>query len=99
MFVSMYAPLKSVPRLELTAATLSVKISMILKEELDIHITSELFWTDSQVVLGYTNNESWRYKVFVANCVHFIQDHTDVQQWQYVSTHDSPADNVSRGLE
>ena len=36
----------SIPRLELTAATLSVKISMMLKEELDIHITSESFWTD-----------------------------------------------------
>ena len=31
----------SISRLELTAATLSVKKSMMLKEELDIHITSE----------------------------------------------------------
>ena len=30
----------SIPRLKLTAATLSVKISMKLKEKLDIHITS-----------------------------------------------------------
>ena len=38
------APVKydSVPRLELIDATRSVKISMMLKEELDIHITSEL---------------------------------------------------------
>ena len=71
---SRVAPVKyvSIPRLELTAATLSVKISMMLKEELDIHITSESFWTDSQVVLGYINNESQRFKVFVANRAQFI---------------------------
>ena len=45
----------SIPRLELTAATLSVKISMMLKEELDIHIISDSFWTDSLGVLGYIN--------------------------------------------
>ena len=68
----------SIPRLELTAATLSVKITMMLKQELDIHITSESFWTDSQVALGYINNESQRFKIFVTNCVQFIRDHTDV---------------------
>ena len=45
----------SIPRLELTAATLSVKISMMLKEEPDIHIISDSFWTDSLGVLGYIN--------------------------------------------
>ena len=57
---SRVAPVKyvSIPRLELTAATLSVKISKMLRDELDIHISSEVFWTDSQVVLGYINNDS-----------------------------------------
>ena len=52
---SRVAPLKfvSIPRLELTAATLSVKISKMLKNELDIHVDDEIFWTDSRVVLGY----------------------------------------------
>ena len=44
----------------------------MLKEELEIHITSESFWADSQVVLGCINNESLRFKVFVANRVQFI---------------------------
>ena len=76
------APVKyfSMPRLELTAATLSVKITMMLKETLDIHITSESFWRDSQVVLCYIKNKSQRLKIFVFNRVQFIRDHTDVQQ-------------------
>ena len=28
-----------------------------------------------------------------------MQDHTDVQQWQYVSIHDNPADDASFGLD
>ena len=95
------APVKyvSIPRLELSAAILSVKISMMPKEELDINITSESFWSDSQVVFDYINNESRRVNVFVANRVQFIRDQTDVQQWQYVSTHDNVADDASRGLD
>ena len=77
---SRVAPVKyvSIWRLELTAATLSVKISRMLRGELDIHISSEVFWTDSQVVLGYINNDSRRFKIFVANCVQFIRDNTDI---------------------
>ena len=95
------APVKyvSIQKLELTAAILSVKILMMLKEERGIRITSDSFWTDSQVVSRYINSESQRFKVSIASRMQFIRDHTDVQQWQYVSTHDNPADNVSRGLD
>ena len=57
----------SIPRLKLTAATLSVKISKMLWEELDNHISYEVFWTNSPVVLGYINNDSSRFTFFVAN--------------------------------
>ena len=59
----------SIPILELAAATPSVKISMMLNKELNIHVTSELFWTDNQVVLGYINNDYRRFKIFVAKRV------------------------------
>ena len=51
---SRVAPLKfiSIHRLELTGAT--VKVSKMLKDELDIHVHDEVFWTDCQLVLGYT---------------------------------------------
>ena len=41
------SPLKhvSIPRLELVAARLSVKIALLLREELDIKINKEDFWT------------------------------------------------------
>ena len=85
----------SIPRLKLTTATLSVKISKMSR----LHINSEVFWTDIQVFLGYINNDSQRFKIFLANSVLFIWDNTDIEQWHYTSTHDNPADDASRELD
>ena len=68
----------------------------MLREELDIHVSSEVFWTDTQVVLGYINNYSRR---FVSNHVQFIRGNTDIEQWQYISARHNPADDASRGLD
>lgn len=97
---SRVAPQKivTIPRLELTAAVLSVKMSQFLREELDIEIAEEHFWTDSKVVLGYINNEAQRFHVFVANRVQAIKNATSPKQWHYVSSEDNPADHASRGL-
>ena len=77
------APLKfvSIPGLELTAATLSVKISKLIREELQYSIDKEYFWTDSQVMLGYLQNESKRFKIFVANSIQIIRENSVVGQW------------------
>lgn len=95
------APTKAVtiPRLELTAAVISAAVSNMLKEELDLKIDREYFWIDSQVVLGYINNEARRFHVFVANRVQRIREITDPKQWHYVSTEENPADHASRGLK
>ncbi|VDI08597.1 Hypothetical predicted protein [Mytilus galloprovincialis] len=98
---SRVVPLKpiTIPRLELTAAVISVKISAILRDELeysDKNVT-EYFWTDSNVVLGYIANDSRRFHVFVANRVQQIRDNTEPFQWNYVSSAENPADIASRG--
>ncbi|KAL4006146.1 hypothetical protein ACER0C_005859 [Sarotherodon galilaeus] len=81
------APTKvtSIPRLELSAA-------------LQMWINEEFFWTDSQVVLAYINNEARRFHVFVANRVQLIRQTTDPKQWHYIDTAQNPADYTSRGL-
>ena len=92
----------SVPRLELTAWVLSMKISQQLKQELDIEgeisEVEEFFWTDSQVLLNNISNESKRFKIFVANRVQMIRNNTNLSQWNYVRSADNPADSASRGL-
>ena len=98
---SRVAPLKpvTVPRLELTAAVCSVRISQQLRRELSYHIDQEYFWTDSKVVLGYISNESRRFHVFVANRVQEIQNSTSVEQWNHVESKQNPADEASRGVK
>ena len=51
---SRVAPLMSVtiPRLELNAAVVSVRVSSFLQRELYFDCEEEFFWTDSSVVLG-----------------------------------------------
>ena len=89
-------PLKSVtvPRLELNAAVVSVRVSEQLRRELDIDITDEIFWTDSRVVLDYIANDVKRFHIFVANRVQEIQEKSSVTQWKYVDTKSNPADEA-----
>ena len=94
------APVKAVtiPRLELTAATVSVRVAELLKKEINGDPEFK-YHTDSTTVLRYIANEQQRFHVFVANRVQLIRDHSDLSQWRYVDTKNNPADNASRGLD
>ena len=98
---SRVAPLKvtTIPRLELTAAVVSAKVSKVLVEELEYDHVQHFFWTDSEIVLGYIRNEARRFHTFVSNRVQCIHDCTDPSQWRHVSSNDNPpGDYASRGL-
>ena len=94
------APLKvtTIPRLELAAAVVSANMANVLRDELSYKISEEYFWTDSQITLGYINNDERRFHVFVANRIRQIRDSSKVKQWRYVKGEDNPADHASRGL-
>ncbi|XP_063050269.1 uncharacterized protein LOC134445113 [Engraulis encrasicolus] len=98
---SRVAPLKqmTMPRLELTAAMLAVRVDKLLRTELQLTLESSVFWTDSTAVLKYIRNENKRYKTFVANRVHTIREMTEVKQWRYIETKLNPADCASRGCK
>ena len=66
---------------------------------MDLQIDQEYFWTDSQVVLGYINNEARRFHVFVANRVQRIRETTNTANWYHIDTDQNPADHASRGLK
>ena len=97
---SRVAPVKhvTVPRLELAAAVLSVRVSAFLERELKYDHTEEYFWTDSTVVLGYINSHAKRFHVFVANRIQQIRDGSSAEQWCYVASEKNPADHASRGM-
>ena len=97
---SRLTPLKrvTIPRLELAAATLAVKLDSVLKRELDMKLGESVFWTDSTAVLRYIRNESRRYHTYVGNRIAVIHDGSSPSQWRYVDTSSNAADDASRGL-
>ena len=57
----------TIPRLELTAALVAVKVSKFLNKELKLESVKNFYWSDSQVALGYIANDTRRFHIFVAN--------------------------------
>ena len=100
MAKSRVAPLKTVtiPRMELTAAVVSVKLHKFITEQLDLPINKTVFWTDSTIVLQYIRNEARRFQTFVANRLSIIHDASSPHQWRHVDSLHNPADYASRGF-
>ena len=95
------APIReiSIPRLELTAAVISVRLSKIIREELDMTIDRVCYWSDSTSVLKCINNESKRFHTFESNRLTVIRNGSKPSEWRYVNRDDNPADGASKGLK
>jgi hypothetical protein len=94
------SPIKrpTIPRLELLASVMAVRLSNLVQSEIDWDISNVVFWTDSTTVLQYINNESRRFHRFVATRLEEIHEYTQPEQWRYVPGRLNPADDGSRGL-
>ncbi|XP_067930902.1 uncharacterized protein [Watersipora subatra] len=84
---STVAPKKALtfPSLELQVATRAVKFADVIKTELDYQNLTHYFLTNSKTVLGYINNVSKRFHVFVCNRAKRIRDSTEPTDWRIVS--------------
>ena len=89
---------QSIPRLELCAAVLAVRLFLIVMREHRFQVDDVYFWTDSTTVLSYVCNTSKRRPAFETNRIATIRKHTNVNQWRWVDTHQNPADPYSRGV-
>jgi len=94
------APLKqiSLPRLELSAATLLVRLvahslPRIGATEAPLHL-----WSDFTVTLGWIRGHPSSWVTFVANRVSEIQTTLPKTQWHHIPERENPADCASRGL-
>ena len=88
------APIKStsIPRLELEAATLAVKLNKMMLLELNKPNWDTYFWTDSMTVLFMIHNSAKRFPTFVANRLAKIDDLSEPTQWRYVNSDLNPAE-------
>ena len=89
----------SIPRLELQAATLSVKMYRVLMDELTYKISGATFWTDSQTTLQYIKNDSKRFQTYVANRVIEIPEVTTPDQWRHCPGRMNPNNFIEANRE
>ena len=91
---SYLAPLKkvSIPRLDLTAASMAARVDFMLRAELGKMVTDSIFWTDSLVVLYMIHNSNKRFPVFVSNRLSPIEEISEPKQWRFIEGALNPAD-------
>ena len=87
----------TVPRLELVAAQMLVKMLKQVQSALEGTTFSEIHgWSDSKTVLCWLKNKS-EWKQFVRLRVDQILQESNIK-WHYVNIKDNPADIASRGM-
>uniref|UniRef100_A0ABD2WG66 RNase H type-1 domain-containing protein n=1 Tax=Trichogramma kaykai TaxID=54128 RepID=A0ABD2WG66_9HYME len=94
------APTKvqTVPRLELCAAVLLVRLARHSIDDLRFAPAKVYCWSDSKVVLDWIACHPSRWPTFVANRVNEVQTKLPDAHWNHVNTMDNSADCATRGL-
>ena len=87
----------TIPKLELCAAKIGVKIGRFVQSQTSLPITKSYYWTDSLAVLFILANRKKRFNIFVANRRSMILEQTTLSQWHFIGTKENPADIGSRG--
>ncbi|RLU19666.1 hypothetical protein DMN91_008223 [Ooceraea biroi] len=86
----------TIPRLELCAAVLLVRLVTQVRKTLRFEEASTHLWTDSTVALLWIRSHPSRWKNYVRNRVSKIQELSN-SRWHHVPGDQNPADIVSRG--
>ena len=87
------------PRMELTAATMAVRLATMIVREIFMTINKTYFWTDSLAVIRYILNERQRFTTIVANRINIISAGSHPDQWRHTGFKEDPANIASRGVE
>ena len=82
----------TIPKLELNAAALLVKLMDKVRQSMNMVIHDVFYWCDSQAVLSCILSVSKRFPVYWSNRLALIHGLSSVQEWRYVPTKCNPAD-------
>ncbi|XP_055527264.1 uncharacterized protein LOC129719873 [Wyeomyia smithii] len=92
------APLKplSIPRLELRAAVLGVRLMQFVEQSHSVKIQQRFLWSDSTTVLSWLRADHRKYKQYVACRVGELLEASNVREWHWVPTKLNPADMATK---
>jgi len=86
----------SVPRLEIMAMLIGVRITNFIVKKLRIEILEKILWSDSQCVLHWLKSCK-PLSVFVVNCIKEIRSEKDII-FRYIASDRNPSDLATWGL-
>ena len=87
----------SIPRLELLAAELSVRLRKQVLQALKLQVGRVYHWSDSKTALYWILNDKRRLQTFVHNRVQKILKESRKEEWHWTPTDQNPADFPTRG--
>ncbi|XP_028968460.1 uncharacterized protein LOC108864822 [Galendromus occidentalis] len=89
----------TLPRLELLAALLAVRLKRFIVERIEVQFETIRFYTDSTITYHWvTGSSPGRWKAFIHNRVEEIQQESRVDQWYHVQGEHNIADLATRGI-
>ena len=94
----MGAEKNTIPSLELEAALDAVKLSKIVKQELELQNTPCLFSTDSTIVIHSPRANVKKFSIFPRNRLEKLLTHSKLYDWNFVGTKVNPADKLTRKM-
>ena len=83
----------TIPRLELEAALDAVKLSRLIRQELDLQSAPY-----STIVLQSLRADTKKFSTFSRNRLQRILKYTKVYDWSFVGSKINPADKLTRGM-
>ncbi|XP_037825845.1 uncharacterized protein LOC119613850, partial [Lucilia sericata] len=92
------APLKpiSIPKLELMAAVIGLRLANFVVNEMSIKVHSKFFWSDSKDVLYWIRSDARKFQQFVSLRIGEILEGSHVKQWRWVPSALNVADDGTK---
>ena len=74
----------TIPKLELQAALIAVRIKDKLVKETNVQASKLYFWSDSKTVLKFIRNKNTRFPTYVMHRINEIRSSSDISDWHFV---------------
>ncbi|XP_070067195.1 uncharacterized protein [Drosophila virilis] len=86
----------SIPRMELMAAVLGLRLAKCIQKEMSVRIHRRTFWTDSKDVLYWIRSNARKFQQFVALRIVEILEESGVDSWRWVPSAQNVADDGTK---